>query len=256
MDKVVRFRSEPWIESWDLQQNAHIMNREERFQFMFDIVEHAEGRKFTALDLACGPGSLSGRLLKRFPESVSVAVDYDPVLLTLASNYSGYDHSRLTFIEGDLSGENWIHDLPSGEYDAVLSTTALHWLQPESLEKLYRSVYGLLREGGVFLNGDHIYPHAESDRIREILTEMRHQHEDAVFSSGSAKTWDDWWKDLRQCAELDDLFRERDRRYPNSENHSQDVSLEAHESYLRSAGFKDFGVVWQSMDNRILMAIK
>jgi hypothetical protein len=39
---------------------------------------------------------------------------------------------------------------------AVLSSTALHWLEPEPLTRRYRDLGRLLRPGGVFLSGDHM----------------------------------------------------------------------------------------------------
>jgi trans-aconitate methyltransferase len=52
---------------WDRQQEGYIKEREERFEIMFDVLEATLGDKFTVIDAACGPGSLSRRLLDRFP---------------------------------------------------------------------------------------------------------------------------------------------------------------------------------------------
>lgn len=250
------FQFDQWVESWEVQQNALVRKREERFRLMFDIVEKSVGKKFTVLDLACGPGSLSGRILDRFPEAKSVAVDYDPVLLTLASNYSGYDHSRLTLIEGDLSDSEWIDALPQIEFDVVLSTTALHWLKSEALKNLYISIYRLLKNGGIFLNGDHIHLRNESQKIEHVLTAIKHSYEETALSGEGVRNWESWWDELRKESILTDLLRVRDNRYPKTDSHSQIVHLETQENYLKNAGFKDYGVVWQDLDNRILMAVK
>lgn len=245
-----------WIRSWDLQQNAHIKNREARFQFMFEMVEQISGHVPTILDLACGPGSLSGRFLERFPEGSSVAVDYDPVLLKVAGNSSLYDHSRVKFVEADLASQDWIHKLPVKKFDAVLSTTALHWLPEEPLKKLYSIIYTLLGENGVFLNGDHIYPESEPQKLKDLFNDARHSFEEGKFSSGEALNWSDWWKELASYEELKELFDERKRRYPDSDNHSQNIPLEKHIRFLKEAGFDDIGVGWQDMDNRVLIALK
>lgn len=245
-----------WIRSWENQQNAYIMEREERFQFMFDLLESLLGREAKILDLGCGPGSLSGRLIERFPGYRAACVDYDPVLLHLLRHYEGYDHSRLRIIEADMGSDGWDRAFEEEEFDAALSTTALHWLQRDSLERLYSSVHGLLRKGGILLNGDHLYPEMEENSLRSFFREVRKARENDSLSNPGALTWSQWWEELRKESSLVDLFRERDRRYRSTDNHNHEVSLESHMQFLKQAGFETVGVAWQILDNRVLAAIK
>ncbi len=248
--------ADAWIDSWDLQQNAHIRNRVSRFQFMFDLVEHICGESPTILDLACGPGSLSGRFLKRFPKGRSIAVDYDPVLLKIAGEAMRYDHARVTFVEANLASSDWIEKLPVKKFDAIMSTTALHWLNENALENLYTTIYSLLNPGGIFLNGDHIYPEAEPENLKSVFRDIRHSYEEQKFAKAEALNWSDWWKKLSSVEGLDMLFEERKLRYPEADRHDHHLSLETHLHYLESAGFENVGVGWQDLDNRVLTAIK
>src|SRR5216684_814817 len=74
-----------WLEQWDKQQERHRPHREEGIQAIVSIVEgivtNGRGR---ILDLACGCGSISMRLLARLPHLDIVAIDRDPVLLRIA----------------------------------------------------------------------------------------------------------------------------------------------------------------------------
>src|SRR4051794_24066002 len=73
-----------WIARWDAQQEGYVPDREERFTAMIDAVEAAAGRPDPlVLDLGCGPGSLAGRILDRIPGATVVAIDADPLLLSL-----------------------------------------------------------------------------------------------------------------------------------------------------------------------------
>ena len=72
-----------WLQPWDAQQTAYLPDREGRFRAMLDVLHILLPEEFTALDLACGPGAISQRLLARFPKAQSIAVDLDPVLLTM-----------------------------------------------------------------------------------------------------------------------------------------------------------------------------
>ena len=55
------------VRRWDDQQAAYIADREKRFDVILDVLElqHAHA-PFTVVDLACGPGSLSARILEKF----------------------------------------------------------------------------------------------------------------------------------------------------------------------------------------------
>ena len=148
--------AEDLMASWEDQQNCHIRFREDRFRIMFDLVDEAFGTSVDAIDLACGPGSLSRRLLGRMPDSRVTAVDYDPVLLSLGKQALRELSENINWVEGDLKEDTWMEGLNSGSYDCAMSTTALHWLDSASLEHLYGNVYRMLRKGGIFMNGDHM----------------------------------------------------------------------------------------------------
>src|SRR5690348_7671456 len=82
--RVDRDRAMQWINRWDAQQQLYMPDREERFTALIDAVEAGTGRDDPlVLDLGCGPGSLAVRLLHRIPGARVIAIDSDPLLLTL-----------------------------------------------------------------------------------------------------------------------------------------------------------------------------
>src|SRR5690606_39217095 len=78
-----------WLRRYDTQQAAYLPAREERFTAMLNVLGALLPEEFVALDLACGPGSISQRLLERFPRARAVAVDVDPVLLAMGQGALG-----------------------------------------------------------------------------------------------------------------------------------------------------------------------
>ncbi|MQA16932.1 MAG: methyltransferase domain-containing protein [Pseudonocardiaceae bacterium] len=60
----------------------------QRFTAMFDVLAELLPASLVALDLACGSGSISQRLLARVPGARAVAVDVDPVMLASATAHS------------------------------------------------------------------------------------------------------------------------------------------------------------------------
>src|SRR5690349_10127012 len=143
-----------WQESWDRQQMAYLPDREERFKALLDTVDAVtDGQPQTILDLAGGTGSISLRALHRFPRATTTLLDVDPVLLSIAR--ASLDE-RTAVVTADLRDPGWAGALPHHDYDAVLTATALHWLQPARLATLYGEIREILRPGGVFINADHM----------------------------------------------------------------------------------------------------
>ena len=100
-----------WLQRWDVQQTGYLPDREGRFTAMLDVLEILLPDEFVALDLACGPGAISQRLLARFPKARCVAVDLDPVLLTMGQSVLGTMGGRLRWVAADLTTPEWITQL-------------------------------------------------------------------------------------------------------------------------------------------------
>jgi trans-aconitate methyltransferase len=138
-----------WLQRWDAQQEGYVPEREARYTAMFDALTQLLPASFVALDLASGPGSISQRLLTRFPEAHAIAVDIDPVMLAIGQGALGTGGGRLRWVETDLASPDWLKALRGTRVDVVLSATALHWLEPEPLARLFDDLGRLLRPGGL-----------------------------------------------------------------------------------------------------------
>src|ERR1700736_3490156 len=90
-----------WLRRYDQQQSTYLPDREQRFTVMLDVLATLLPDRFVALELACGPGSLSQRLLVRFPQARSVAVDIDPILMLLGRQVLGDMQGRLRWVAAD-----------------------------------------------------------------------------------------------------------------------------------------------------------
>ncbi|MHC0431723.1 class I SAM-dependent methyltransferase [Streptomyces sp. O3] len=241
-----------WQDSWDRQQEAYLPDREERFRVMLDMVEALVGPAPRVLDLACGTGSITDRLLKRFPKAVSTGVDLDPALLAIAQGtFAGDD--RVTFVTADLKDPRWTDSLPYGTYDAVLTATALHWLHSGPLAELYGQVAGLVRDGGVFMNADHM-PDPSTPRINAADREQRHAAMDRAKADG-ALDWRQWWEVAAKDPVLAEPTAERFRIY--GEHADGDTPpVEWHARVLREKGFGEARAVWASPSDALVLGLK
>lgn len=244
-----------WLGRWDDQQTGFLPEREARFTAMFDLLAALLPPDFVAVDLASGPGSLARRLLDRFPAARCIAVDLDPVLVALGRGALGSAGGRLTWVEADVGAEELPGALGVAQVDAVLSTTALHWLPPDRLAATYRRLAGLLRPGGVLLNGDNI-PYDGGGALQRIAESVRERNATAAFGSDPASGWSGWWQTAAAEPELAPLVAERERRFADHPRDHAEPSIGFHLEALRAAGFATVDVVWQQHDDRVVAAIR
>lgn len=247
-----------WLHRWDAQQAGFLPTREARFAVMFDAIETLIGHEFVALDLACGPGSLSQRLLDRFPNARSVAVDIDPVLLALGQNALGTMNGRLRWVDADLNRPEWVQALGESSVDVVVSTTALHWLSPASLLRVYRELGGIIRPGGLLLNGDNMRFGPDMPSFEKVGQARRERlWSKESFAERGVETWEDWWESIGREPGMAELMAERERRFsPYAAERGTSPIYDVHVAGLRDAGFREAGTLWQNGTNRVLMGVR
>ncbi|MGW0872378.1 class I SAM-dependent methyltransferase [Streptomyces sp. NPDC002740] len=241
-----------WQRSWDRQQEWYMPDREERFRIMLDMVEGLVGPAPRVLDLACGTGTVTARLLARLPGATSTGVDLDPALLAIAEGtFEGDD--RVTFVTADLKDPDWPARLPYEAYDAVLTATALHWLHSEPLAALYGQVAELVRDGGVFMNADHMIDDT-TPRINAAERAQRHARMDQARADG-VLDWAEWW----QLAAKDPVLAgPTARRFEIYGEHADGdmPSASWHARVLLEQGFSEARPVWASPSDTLLLALR
>jgi SAM-dependent methyltransferase len=190
----------------------------------------------------------------------------------------GTQDGRLRWVEADLRDPAWIDQLGEERVDAVLSTTALHWLDTGSLARVYRQLGSLVRPGGVVLNGDHMKfpPHLPSFRALAGWIAERQRAE--AFDARGADDWRGWWSAFAQQPGMGPLVEERERRFARGSGQRHGTGAadagdaeevvgavdeeetspigEVHEAALRDAGFREVGLIWRQPDDGVLLAVR
>ena len=121
------------------------------------------------LELGCGTGELSIKILKRCPDAQIIALDYSPRMIEAArAKMAEARYQRWSGIEADF-GE-WA-DNPEKfdigtEFDACVSSLAIHHLSDEMKAKLFQRIGKSLKSGGCFWNADPVL--SESPILEEI----------------------------------------------------------------------------------------
>jgi SAM-dependent methyltransferase len=246
-----------WFRRWETQQEGYVPEREARFAMMLDVLSALLPAQFVALDLASRPGSISQRLLAHFPEARVIAVDMDPVMLAIGQGALGTVGGRLRWIQADLASSDWLRTLGDARIDAVLSATALHWLEPEPLARLYHELGRLLPTGGVFLNGDHLAFGSGMPTLQRLSERaLDDQWSDAAFAARGIETAEQWWEAAAREPGLAPLVRERMALLATKHKPASTPDFSAHVAALREAGFREVGGIWQVLSNRVLLAVR
>ena len=129
------------------------------------------------LELGCGTGELSVKILNRCQDAQIIALDYSPRMIEAARKkmqLAVYEQ-RWNGIEADF-GE-WANNPEKfdigTEFDACVSSLAIHHLGDEMKAKLFQGIAKSLKSGGCFWNVDPILP--ESPVLAEVYQAVREE---------------------------------------------------------------------------------
>lgn len=244
-----------WVQRWERMQERYLVRRRERFDVMVRLVGDAlEDGARRIVDLACGPGSLTQLFLDAFPQAEVIGLDFDPVLLSLAEKRLEPYGSRARLVQWDLRKEGWAGLLPSGA-DAMVSATALHWLDPNHLADLYGRIGGALRPGGMFLNADHVA--SGSEALQKAWESHREEMRRAEGMAGRSDDWLGFWKGLGGALELDTLEIAREAAGGAFDKGVEPgMPLDWHFARLIEAGFTAVDCFWRCDCDAIYGAVK
>ncbi len=254
------------LESWDPMFSRSIdPTRRDRTEAILRAIGERVRSPFRALELGSGPGSLVARMLRRFPRCRVVAVDTDPVLLEVGERALRRFRRRTAWILADLREATWPSALPPGRFDVAVSSLTLHWLEADTLRRLYRELGRILRPGGLVIDGDFLPSRRPADRaVGPPPTTGR--PEGAARRGGGLpefqRSWEAWWVTLSSDPTLRAAFRDRQERLPGRIPPTREpgpravASLELHEHALLDAGFARTEVLWRAGAFRVLAAVR
>ena len=115
------------------------------------LLEFRPSQVCRILDLGTGDGRLLALAKRNHPRAEAVGVDFSPAMLERARQRFADDRS-IAIVTHNLD-----HPLPElGEFDAVISSFAIHHLAHERKRSLYSEILHLLSPGGVFCNLEHV----------------------------------------------------------------------------------------------------
>jgi len=140
--------SEPEHAREYLQRADALPHRTEGESVLLELVHPAANR---ILDLGSGNGRLLKLVRADRPMAEFVALDFSSHMLDLLHQQFDAD-PKVTVVAHDLS----LPLPPLGNFDAVVSSFAIHHVTHERKRSLYAELFACLRPGGVFCNLEHV----------------------------------------------------------------------------------------------------
>lgn len=142
------------------------------------------------LDIGAGTGMLTEVLLKEYPNAHVTLLDNSTEMLEQARSYfevaGDGSIQQLSFCHKDFVSD----DLPSEEYDLVMSSFTMHHIRShEDLVKVLSKIYGVLApEVGTFLCIDYFLEYNIGDRRKQVEAFIAKLIENG-YSEGEAISW-------------------------------------------------------------------
>lgn len=193
------------------------------------------GRPALIVDIGGGSGRLLERCLERWPDCRAVLVDQSAPFLQLAGGRLARFGDRVSFHESRLQDgwERAVLQPPS----AIVSTSAIHHLEPPEKRALYTRCAQLLAAGGVLVNGDEVRPVDEAAYRAVVEKWAAHMQHLAETGSVSAPMADALLKWRRRNVE-----QFGGPRVSGDDCHE---TLAVQLGYFREAGLVDVRVGWE-----------
>lgn len=209
--------------TWDVDYEAVV-------DFYFDILAREGVNPRTAVDLACGTGSVALLLANRGLDVT--AVDMSEEMLTVAAQKSGELENSPKFVCQRLQTLR----LPRGVDLAVCGLDSMNYItDPEDCREAIRRIYRVLNPGGCF-----IFDVNTPEKLRNMDGQVFLDEDRDVYC-----VWrGEFDEDTNVCSYGMDLFQRRGDLWQRSFEEHREYAYTARQltEYLREAGFTSIAV--------------
>jgi tRNA (cmo5U34)-methyltransferase len=218
-----------FIEQWAAKGGWQSPIREPQTAMVMRMIPHSPGAAIRVLDIGAGYGALAVAVLNDRPDATAVCLDASAAMLALGKERNSNLRDRMTFIQASLESADWVKAV-DGSFDAVISSRALHHFTENQRRRfIFKEVFGLVREGGCFINADNV--RASTKSLGERYRRARDEYLDRfIRQSSEGKT------------NLADVRAAAPSTYHGPHNNGY---LEEELAWLREAGFVDVDCFWK-----------
>ncbi|WP_297427512.1 class I SAM-dependent methyltransferase [Clostridium sp.] len=152
---------------YDMQRNELIPLMNIFYGTAVELV-NINNEKGKILDLGAGTGLLTELVIKKYPNAEYTLVDIAEEMLDIAKE-------RFELLDNvSFNVEDYRDGISGGKYEAIISSMSIHHLDFNEKRNLYKNIFDILEEGGVFVNADQVK--GEDCESEEIVKEYQLSH--------------------------------------------------------------------------------
>lgn len=118
---------------------------EEMMCALIDALPFNKKQKLRVIDLGCGTGNLSKKIIAAYPNACITCVDMAENMLAMAKSKLK-EHRNITFWLGDVRKFDYRE-----KYDVIVASLVLHHVEAKDKLRFYRAIHSSLTQNGVFL---------------------------------------------------------------------------------------------------------
>jgi tRNA (cmo5U34)-methyltransferase len=200
---------------YDVWIRKVIPRYEEMLDVLVSCIPANRNDKIRAIDIGCGTGALSLKLLDSYPRMELTCLDMTESMLDLAKERTS-GRGGIRFFLSDIYDFEF-----DGSYDLAISSLALHHIVTDEDKKwIYQRIFNALSPGGAFLNADIVL--GSDDCLQGLYMEK----------------WIEFLHRSFTQEEVDGLLR----RYCQEDFPAKMID---HLRWLNEVGFRDVDVIWK-----------
>ena len=176
-----------------------VPSRDEQARLICDLIPASPDEHFMGVDIGCGEGLLSKAILERYPDAQMTLLDGSDSMLTRAAENLGEYAYQIDLRQFDLHENEWLEALPR-RFRCIVSSLAIHHLDDNGKQDLYRNLFEHLAPGGALLIADLVHP--PNDQVADAWANEwdRDVREQSLAKSGSLHAFErfqDGWNHFR-----------------------------------------------------------
>jgi tRNA (cmo5U34)-methyltransferase len=215
------------VEYYDDWTMKALPNYTDLFRTAQELVPFPPAQAIEVLDLGAGTGLFSLHILEKYPNARFLLYDVAGKMLDGARQRFRAFPRQFEYRVGDYRKLETTH-----AYDLVISSLSIHHLADEEKQALFRSVHGVLRAPGVFINVDQV--RGGTDYLRDLY-------------------WTHWLARVRRSETSEQRIRESIERRTA---YDRDALLEDQLRWLSEAGFSNVDCVYKNYFVGAFLAMK
>ncbi len=212
-------------EEYDCNRRKFLPCFDDYYESSTRIILSNFGAPESVLDLGAGTGLLTYYWYKECPTAKYRMVDIADEMLNVArKRFAGIKNVTDTIADYNKA-------FPKGNYDAVISALSIHHLDDSQKERLFKTIYENLPEGGIFVNYDQFC--ADTPKVNDW--------------------YNAYWESQLYTSELTDrdieLWKERRKL-------DKECSVETEKQMLNKCGFSEVNCIYSYHKFSVIVAVK